>query len=88
MVALVAAGAVAYAVQDRSDSAEAGLPVGDFPEPGVVHVHGLGVDPGDGTLYAATHSGLFRLPASGKPAQRVAMRLTAGSTAMTPRRAP
>ena len=40
---------------------------------GVVHVHGLGVDPEDGTLYAATHSGLFRIPASGA-AQRVANR--------------
>jgi photosystem II stability/assembly factor-like uncharacterized protein len=27
----------------------------------VVHVHGLGVDPGDQTLYAATHFGLFRI---------------------------
>jgi hypothetical protein len=25
------------------------------------HVHGLGVDPGDGTLYAATHLGVFRV---------------------------
>jgi hypothetical protein len=25
------------------------------------HVHGLGVDPGDGTLYAATHFGVFRV---------------------------
>lgn len=42
-------------------------------ETGVVHVHGLGVDPGDGTLYAATHSGLFRLPEQGR-ASRVANR--------------
>lgn len=43
-------------------------------EPGVVHVHGLGVDPGDGTLYAATHSGLFRIPDQGD-AERVANRV-------------
>ena len=43
-------------------------------EPGVVHVHGLGVDPGDGVLYAATHSGLFRIPEQGKAA-RVANRV-------------
>ena len=49
------------------------LPAAEFPEPGVVHVHGLGVDPGDGTLYAATHSGLFRIPEDG-PASRVANR--------------
>ena len=42
-------------------------------EPGVVHVHGLGVDPGDGVLYAATHSGLFRVPEQGR-ASRVANR--------------
>jgi hypothetical protein len=42
-------------------------------ETGVVHVHGLGVDPADGVLYAATHSGLFRIPASGR-ATRVANR--------------
>lgn len=42
-------------------------------DPGVVHVHGLGVDPADGVLYAATHAGLFRLPESGK-AVRIANR--------------
>ena len=30
------------------------------------HIHGLGIDPGDGTLYAGTHYGLFRIPASGQ----------------------
>lgn len=42
-------------------------------ETGVVHVHGLGVDPADGVLYAATHSGLFRIPEQGR-AERVANR--------------
>jgi hypothetical protein len=28
-------------------------------DPGLVHVHGLGINPRDGTLYAATHTGLF-----------------------------
>ena len=37
---------------------------------GVAHVHGLGINPADGDLYAATHLGLYRVPASGK-AQRV-----------------
>lgn len=31
----------------------------------VAHVHGLGVDPADGALYAGTHYGLFRIPESG-----------------------
>lgn len=41
----------------------------------LMHVHGLGVDPADGVLYAASHTGLFRLPEdpSGK-AERVADR--------------
>lgn len=29
------------------------------------HIHGLGVDPGDGTLYAATHFGVFRVGDAG-----------------------
>jgi hypothetical protein len=33
------------------------LPVAE--DPGVVHVHGLGINPKDGGLYAATHTGLF-----------------------------
>jgi photosystem II stability/assembly factor-like uncharacterized protein len=43
------------------------------------------VDPQDGTLYAATHTGLFRIPASGK-AQRVANRYqdTMGFTVIGP----
>jgi hypothetical protein len=31
------------------------------------HVHGLGVDPGTGDLYAASHYDLFRLPQWGQP---------------------
>ena len=41
-------------------------------DPGVVHVHGLGVDPADGALYAATHTGVFRISDGG------AERVTAG----------
>jgi photosystem II stability/assembly factor-like uncharacterized protein len=40
----------------------------------VAHVHGLGVDPQDNTLYAGTHYGLFRLPEQGE-ATRVADRV-------------
>lgn len=45
----------------------------ESPGPGVIHVHGLGINPRDGTLYAATHSGLFAIPAQGR-ARRVADR--------------
>lgn len=33
----------------------------------LAHVHGLGIDPADGMLYAASHHGLFRIPAGGQP---------------------
>lgn len=36
-------------------------------EQGLAHVHGLGVDPADGMLFAASHHGVYRLPASGAP---------------------
>lgn len=54
-------------------------------DPGVAHVHGLGVDPADGVLYAATHFGLFRLPEQGGAA-RVADRFqdTMGFTVTGP----
>lgn len=42
-------------------------------DPGLVHVHGLGIDPATGILYAATHTGLFRIQ-DGK-AERVGDRL-------------
>lgn len=42
------------------------------PDPGTGHLHGLGVDPADNTVYAAGHLGVFRL-SSGK-AVRVADR--------------
>lgn len=54
-------------------------------DPGVAHVHGLGVDPADGVLYAATHFGLFALPEEGK-ATRIADRFqdTMGFTVVGP----
>ena len=54
------------------------------PDPGVVHVHGLGVNPKDGALFAATHTGLFRI-AEGK-AERIAGRYqdTMGFTVIGP----
>lgn len=76
---LVAAGALGFLAQRDSTtaagqrSAGGALPAAEFPDPGVVHVHGLGVDPADGTLYAATHSGLFEIPGEGQ-ARRIANR--------------
>lgn len=48
----------------RDDSQRVG--VGGGVEDQVAHVHGLGINPADGELYAATHYGLFRIPDTGK----------------------
>lgn len=66
-----------------SDSRSA---AGEGNDPGVAHVHGLGVDPADKTLYAATHFGVFRIPTDGAPS-RIADRYqdTMGFTVVGPR---
>ena len=63
----IAAAAVAFAAAGDPEPPPlpTSLPAESFPEPGVEHAHGLGVDPGDGTLYAATHFGLLRISADG-----------------------
>lgn len=49
-------------------------PAGPAPsDDGLAHVHGLGVDPADGTLYAASHFGVFSIDEDGV-ASRVADR--------------
>lgn len=45
---------------------------GRLAVPGPVHVHGLGVNPRDGALFLATHTGLFR----SRPGTRAATRVT------------
>ena len=40
-------------------------------DPGIVHAHGLGVDPADGAVFIATHTGLFRSPEGEDEARRV-----------------
>ncbi|WP_394426693.1 F510_1955 family glycosylhydrolase [Streptomyces sp. SGAir0957] len=67
--ALLAAAAVLLAACTSPDT-ETGTPAAD---PGTGHLHGLGVDPADGAVYAAGHLGVFRLSGGGK-AVRVADR--------------
>lgn len=57
-------------------------------DPGPVHVHGLGVDPSDGALFIATHTGLFRAGPGERRARRVGDRYqdTMGFTVIGPRR--
>jgi hypothetical protein len=40
-------------------------------DPGPIHVHGLGVDPNDGVLFIATHTGLYRVEEGDTKAERV-----------------
>jgi hypothetical protein len=40
-------------------------------DPGPIHVHGLGINPADGTLFIATHTGLYRIPRDQRRATRV-----------------
>ncbi|MEJ7875880.1 MAG: F510_1955 family glycosylhydrolase, partial [Solirubrobacterales bacterium] len=57
-------------------------------DPGPIHVHGLGVNPSDGALFIATHTGLFRLAQDEEDAVRVADRYqdTMGFTVAGPDR--
>lgn len=84
VAAVAALVAVVWAVQRNSDHDDH---VVSQDDPGVTHVHGLGVDPADGTLYAATHHGVFRIPEQGQ-ATRVADRFqdTMGFTVTGPNR--
>jgi hypothetical protein len=58
----------------------------DVEDPGIVHVHGLGRNPADGSLMIATHTGLFRAGAEGEDPARVAGRYqdTMGFTVVGP----
>jgi hypothetical protein len=56
-VALVAAAGAGCGGGDRAASPSQAV----AEDPGVVHVHGLGINPRDGALFAATHTGLFAI---------------------------
>jgi hypothetical protein len=71
------------------EAEETGGAAGSFPtsqDPGPIHVHGLGVNPADGALFIATHTGLFRAPKGDPEAERVAGRYqdTMGFTIVGP----
>jgi hypothetical protein len=57
-------------------------------EPGPVHVHGLGINPADGALFIATHTGIFRVEAGERTPERVGDRYqdTMGFTIVGPNR--
>jgi hypothetical protein len=57
-------------------------------DPGPIHVHGLGINPRDGALFVATHTGLFRAAPDQEKATRVGNRYqdTMGFTVVGPDR--
>jgi hypothetical protein len=69
VLALAATAVVAIAVTDGGDDGSGAGHAGSGP--GLAHVHGLGVNPKDGTLYIATHTGLFRAAPGRQTASRV-----------------
>jgi DNA-binding beta-propeller fold protein YncE len=75
LLALLAAALLAAALLAGCGGGdEPAAPAGDeglVSDAGPQHVHGLGVDPADGDLYVATHSGLWRAPAGETKAARV-----------------
>ena len=90
-IALAVSIAACLVVMACGDDEETG-PAGESPpaisDAGPIHVHGLGVNPADGALFVATHTGLFRAPPGEMRARRVADRFqdTMGFTVTGPDR--
>ena len=88
-IVAVAAGLAALLLGGCGEQREPAGPSPQRPvaeDPGPVHVHGLGVNPKDGALFVATHTGLFRAPEGQSEAKRVAGRYqdTMGFTVVGP----
>jgi hypothetical protein len=85
-IGLFAVGALLWVSDDGGgEETFTGVPATD---PGPVHVHGLGVNPADGALFIATHTGLYRVDRGERKAKRVADRYqdTMGFTIVGPDR--
>lgn len=86
VIGALAAGALLWNSSrgDDGSSAESLTPT----EPGAGHVHGLGINPRDGSLFVATHYGLFRVDRQEQQAKRVGERFqdTMGFTIVGPNR--
>lgn len=84
LLGLAAAAGLLWQTRD-SDETFSGVPPVD---PGPVHVHGLGINPADGALFIATHTGLYRVEPDARKATRVGDRFqdTMGFTIVGPNR--
>lgn len=82
-------GIAALVLRDSSNSDAPSLrELVENVDPGPIHVHGLGINPRDGSLYIATHTGLWRTATGSTRAQRVGNRTqdTMGFTIIGPDR--
>jgi hypothetical protein len=63
---------LAVAALTRGDSDDrGGVPnLLEPTDPGPIHVHGLGINPADGALFIATHTGTYRVPPGEQEAAR------------------
>lgn len=59
--------ALAMALLSAGCATESNRPAPAPDDTSVGHIHGLGIDPADDTLYVATHFGLFHLEGTGDP---------------------
>ena len=77
---------IMFAVAGCGESEEDRGGASTSQDPGPIHVHGLGINPADGALFIATHTGLFRAPEGVPEAERVADRYqdTMGFTVVGP----
>ena len=84
-ILVAAAGLAGCGQDDQPESPVVGRPSA-LSDPGPIHVHGLGINPKDGALFIATHTGLFRAPSGETKATRVANRFqdTMGFTIIGP----
>jgi hypothetical protein len=84
----VAVGALVAAGCGGDDGGDGGGRGPVVSDPGPIHVHGLGINPRDGALYLATHTGLFRAAPGETKAARVGNRYqdTMGFTVVGPDR--
>jgi hypothetical protein len=88
LVCLVAAVLLLVACDDDSGSGAAKPAEPKIGDPGPIHIHGLGINPKDGALFVATHTGLFRAGEGERKARRIADRFqdTMGFTVVGPDR--
>jgi hypothetical protein len=85
LAAIAVASLVLWRASPQEEDAFRGVPAAD---PGPIHVHGLGINPADGSLFIATHTGLWNAKPAARKATRVGRRLqdTMGFTVVGPDR--